>query len=98
VIVDQLCHAVDEVRDVFALAGVAIELRRSADGPKAGAWLEATSARGLAQVVLWESGELDLTISDSKTGDVVLNEHRQVSTRLGVDDALRTIRDYLGEV
>lgn len=97
-IIDLLLHAVDEARDAFARAGVTLEVRRSETPPKPGVWLEATSSRGFGQVVLWESGELDLTIADPTTGDVVLDEHREVTARVGVDAALQTIKEHLAEV
>jgi len=86
-------------RERQRLAGLGIEIqlhRPSEPTPKAGIRLDATSAVGLAQLVLWDTGELDLVVADSRTGAIILNEHRDVSSELGIFDAIDTIEAHLG--
>ena len=52
---------------------------------------------GLAQLLLWYTGELDLTIGNAETGDILLNEHREVTSKLGISDALVTIEALLAD-
>ena len=57
--------------------------------------IDAESDRALAQIILWESGELDLVIGDACSGDVLVDEHREVSSAIGIEDALAAIERYL---
>jgi hypothetical protein len=98
VILDLLVEACESARDRLARVGVTLELSRSDEPPKPGVRLDATSATALAQLMLWQTGELDLVIADISTGDVVLNEHRDVSSDVGIADALRTIEAHLVDV
>lgn len=67
----------------------------SDNGPRRAAKLDAESERGLAQLMLWETGELDLVIGDGHSGGVLLDEHREVFSEVGIRDALSTIESYL---
>ena len=78
------------------MRGITLELHTSSEpGEKTGVRLDASSARGLAQLLLWDTGELDLTVGDAETGDILLNEHREVTSKLGISDALDIIQAYL---
>ncbi len=57
--------------------------------------VDADSERALAQMILWNTGELDLIIGDA-SGSVLVDEHREVSSSIGVDDAFASIADHLG--
>jgi hypothetical protein len=45
----------------------------------------------LVQVTIWESGDVDLIMGDLSTGEILANEHREVTTRIG-------LRGLLGDV
>lgn len=95
VIVDLLARACERARERLAGHGITMELHRYDDAPKPGARLDAASSTGLAQLLLWETGELDLVIADVASGDVLVNEHREVTSEIGIADALGTIETYL---
>lgn len=93
-----LIDACDGARGRFARRGITLELQTpSESGEKTGVRLDASSGRGLAQLLLWNTGELDLTVGDPNTGDVLLNEHREVTSKLGISDVLDTIETYLAD-
>jgi hypothetical protein len=95
VIIPLLVDAYEDARERFARRGITLDLQTPRDsGGKTGARLDASSARGLAQLLLWDTGELDLTVG-ADTGDILLNEHREVTSKLGISDALHTIEAYL---
>jgi hypothetical protein len=99
VIIPLLIDAYDEARERFAKRGISLDLQTPSDaGEKTGVRLDAWSGRGLAQLLLWDTGELDLTVGDANTGDILLNEHREVTSRLGISDALETIEAYLADL
>ena len=53
-----------------------------------------TDAR-LVHVTIWESGEVDLVVGDLLSGEALLNEHREITSQLGVRELLA---DVLGAV
>ncbi len=57
--------------------------------------LDAETAFRVAQVTVWESGEVDMVIGDLSTGDVLANEHMEVTTPLGIRGLLSDIFDAL---
>jgi hypothetical protein len=92
-----LIDAVKSVQPVFLRKGVVLELSvPETPSPKPAARLDASSSRGLAQLILWITGEADLVIADLATGDVVVNEHREITSDLGIQDILDTIESHLG--
>jgi hypothetical protein len=95
VMVDLLVEACEAARDRLAGVGITLDLRRVDNPPKPGTRLDATPTKAFAQLVLWETGELDLVIADPTTGDVLINEHREVSSEVGIADALSTIEAHL---
>jgi hypothetical protein len=65
------------------------------DHNPAAAWVDFESASGIAQLIVWTNSEADLVIGDLRTGKVLLNEHREITADLGLDDVERTVRAYL---
>ena len=49
-----------------------------------------TEAR-VAEVTVWESGEADLVVGDLHTGDIVANEHMEITSPLGIRGLLHDI-------
>ena len=80
----------------LAASGILLELTDSDDGREkvASRW-DATSRRALAQLVLWNTGEAALVIADLESGEVVVNEHREITSAVGLADAIETIREHL---
>jgi len=98
VIIPLLIDAYDDARKRFAKRGIRLDLQiPSEPGETTGVRLDASSGRGLAQLLLWDTGELDLTVGEASTGDILLDEHREVTSRLGISDALDTIEAYLAD-
>lgn len=78
-------------------AGIDSELIRRNDAPTPGLVLNASSSSHLAQVVMWQSGEVDVVIADAISGKVVLTEHREISSNLGLEDLLTTLQHWLDQ-
>jgi hypothetical protein len=93
-----LIASYEDTRERFAKRGIRLDLQTdNLPGEKTGVRLDASSGRGLAQLLLWDTGELDLTVGDANTGDILLNENREVTSQLGISDALDTIEAYLAD-
>lgn len=57
--------------------------------------LDVETAVRLAQVTVWETGEADLVVGDLSTGDVVANEHMEVTTLLGIRGLLDDVTEAI---
>jgi hypothetical protein len=59
--------------------------------------LDVESRTRLVQATLWESGEVDMIIGDRISGDILLNEHREITSLLGtkglLDDVFRAVSE-----
>ena len=42
-------------------------------------------------MVLYDTGELDLVVGNVSNGEVLLDEHRVVTSELGIADAIETL-------
>jgi hypothetical protein len=65
------------------------------DRSPAAARLDAESPRRVVQVTAWDSGEVDFVVGDLETGNVLTNEHREVTSALGIRELLRDVRGAL---
>src|SRR5437016_4967383 len=75
VIIPLLIDGYEDTRERFAKRGIRLDLQIPGEpGEKTGVRLDAWSGRGLAQLLLWDTGELDLTVGDANTGDILLDE------------------------
>lgn len=57
----------------------------------ASAWLDFETGSHSARLIMWSNGLADLTVGNLTTSEVLLEEHREISSRLGLDDAAETI-------
>lgn len=92
----QLAQALESARTELESAGISVSTTASPDAAIRTLRVDADSARGLAQVVLYDSGELDVVVGDASTGAVLLDEHREVTSRLGIADLIDTLIEALG--
>jgi hypothetical protein len=62
------------------------------------AWLDFKSSEKSARLMLWSNGEADLMIGDLVGQRILLEEHREITTELGLDDAGETVKAWLAEI
>lgn len=87
-----MAQLIDRELDRFAAAGIAIAVYRPPEGlPVSSLRVDAESTRALAQMVLYDTGELDLVVGNVNNGEVLLDEHRVVTSELGIADAIETL-------
>lgn len=76
--------------------GVSVSVTR---GPKeripSSAWLDFESSERSARLMLWSNGDADLTIGDLPLRQVLLEEHREITTELGLNNAEATVISWL---
>lgn len=57
--------------------------------------LDVEASDRLIQATVWESGETDLVVGDVRSGDLLVNEHREITSRIGIqallDDVLAAL-------
>jgi hypothetical protein len=64
------------------------------DRAKRSAALTVASSRRIGQLVVWETGEAELSLGDVGTNDVV-EEHREITSQIGIRDATETLLGWL---
>lgn len=52
------------------------------------------SASKIGQLVVWDSGEAELLLGDVGSGEVI-NEHREITSHIGLQDATQTLLAWL---
>jgi hypothetical protein len=65
--------------------------RGNPEANKLSAWIDVESPRALGQIILWESGEADLRAGTKGSDELTLNEHRMISTREDLDEAMEAL-------
>jgi hypothetical protein len=89
--------SLDRNASLLSRLGVSIEVTPPSDSePRRAIRVDGESERALAQLIHWESGELDLTIGDAVSGQVLLDKHVESASVADVSDAIRIIVDLLG--
>lgn len=58
--------------------------------------IDAETARRIVQVTVWATGEVDMVVGDLSTGDVLANEHMEVTTPLGIRGLLSHVLEAFG--
>lgn len=64
------------------------------DRVKRSASVMIASSSRVGQLVLWDSGEAELTLGDVGADEVVA-EHREITSRIGLRDATQTLLGWL---
>ncbi len=64
--------------------------------PKTSAWLDVDSETRVGRLHVWQSGEANLSVADIMTGRTVADEHRQIETALGLEDAIQSLIAFVG--
>jgi hypothetical protein len=79
-------------RDDLIASGYAISMHRGSGlADKRSAWVEIESPRAAGQIIVWDSGEVDIEAVAKRDGATLLAETRTVETRAELEDAARTL-------
>lgn len=90
----------DELRNWFFIhqaemraSGLECRLGESPDDgrDKSALWIDIDSATRVGQLILWSSGEAELAVASIGSSEPVINEHREITSQLGLDDALGSL-------
>jgi len=68
--------------------GVRLEYGRSQERPKEGAWINGEADQRVGQLLLWDTGELDIQVMRRADETLILNEHRIVNETADLASAL----------
>jgi hypothetical protein len=81
----------------LAADGYHMEFKEApSDRAKLSASVIITSARRIGQLVIWETGEAELSMGDVAS-DAVMQEHREITSEIGLRDATETLVAWLRE-
>jgi hypothetical protein len=59
------------------------------------AWLDFESAERSARLILWADGQAELSVGDFVKNEILLNEHREISSEVGLDEAEASVLAWL---
>jgi hypothetical protein len=95
-ILDTLEQWVETRRPHLEARGVSVSTTRGpADRTPSSAWVDFESARRAARLIVWADGQADLTVLDIVDGRELLDEHREVTDTVGLDDAELSVLAWL---
>jgi hypothetical protein len=81
----------------LASRGITVSITRGpADRSPAAAWVDFESATKAARLTVWNDGQADLAILDHQNGKELLEEHREITSTVGLDDAELSILAWFG--
>jgi hypothetical protein len=75
---------------------IALNLRATfSSGPEdrdpRSAWLDLDSEHRVGRLILWETGAAELSVGDVETGEMATEEHREITSTLGLQDAIQSL-------
>jgi hypothetical protein len=96
-------YVLDQLRTWFAdnnlaltASGYQLELTESpSDRNKQSVSVMIASDRRIAQLVVWDTGEAELSMGDVSSGNVE-EEHREITSSIGLLDATQTMIGWVG--
>jgi hypothetical protein len=95
-ILDTLERWVEARRQPLAAKGITVSTTRGpADRTPPAAWADFESATKAARLIVWADGQADLAVLDYKNGRELVEEHREITTTVGLDDAEVSILAWL---
>jgi len=96
-ILDALEQWVEARRPDLAAKGVSVSMTRGpASRTPPSAWVDFESARRAARLIVWADGQADLAVLDFGEGRELLEEHREITSTVGLDDAELSVLAWLG--
>jgi len=79
-------------RQPLAAKGIKVSVTRGpADRTPAAAWVDFESATRAARLTVWADGQADLAVLDFEQGQEILEEHREITGVVGLDEAELTV-------
>jgi hypothetical protein len=95
-ILDTLEQWVETRRPHLAARGVSVSTTRGpADRTPPSAWVDFESARRAARLIVWADGQADLAVLDYEDGRELLEDHREITSVVGLDDAELSVLAWL---
>jgi hypothetical protein len=83
-------------RQHLAAKGITVSMTLGpVDRTPPAAWVDFESATRVARLILWADGQADLAVLDCAKGQELLDEHREITGIMGLDDAELSILAWL---
>lgn len=95
-ILETLDRWVGARRQALAAKGVTVSMTRGpADHTPQAAWVDFESNTRAARLIVWADGQADLAVLDTEEGRELLDEHREITDSVGLDDAELSVLAWL---
>ena len=91
-IIEELCLWFNEKESSLISVNLNPALVKSpADGNTRAVWLDLDSAHRVGRLILWETGAAELSVGEVRTGEIVVEEHREITSIVGLTDAVESL-------
>jgi hypothetical protein len=68
-----------------------------ADYDPRAAWFDLDSEHRVGRLTVWDDGAAELTVGHIKAGEIIVSEHRDIATSLGLDDAVESLIAWVSD-
>ncbi len=65
------------------------------DRDPAGAWVDFESTKRSARLTVWANGLADLSVGDYVTNEILVDEHREITSEIGLEEVESTVLAWL---
>lgn len=97
-ILDMLEQWVEARRPHLAARGVSVSTTRGpGDRTPLSAWVDFESAKRVARLIVWADGQADLAVLDFGDGRELLEEHHEITSTVGLDNAELSVLAWLAQ-
>jgi hypothetical protein len=55
---------------------------------KKSCWIDLDSSHRITRVTFWDTGEVEFMVADMTSGDIIRNEHREITSPMGLEQTL----------
>ncbi len=92
---DVFAALVDQKRSFWEQNEIKVEFSRGPSRLKSAAWVTCEGKSALAQLIVWDSGEADLSTASKDSVEMLLVEHYEVTSEIGLLGCLEDLTQYL---
>ena len=86
---------VEQKRPLWEAHGIEVEFQNGPPRDKSAAWVSCAGRSALVQLIVWTSGEADLSTASRDSDDPPVVEHYEITSEVGLLECLDDVTMYL---
>lgn len=92
---DLFAVLVDQRRSFWEQHEIKVEFSRGPSRLKSSAWVTCEGRAAIAQLIVWDSGEADLSTASKDSADPPVVEHYEITSEIGLLGCLDDLTEHL---